>query len=551
MTIHQKFTGDASQLLQVYQQQSKEVVRMQQELAKLGGEFGVAGAMGLKAGGTLNTLLRQGAAEIQNYTQQWTGLSLVVQGVSAELDEVAQKQARAAATNVSVGSSQADIIRNLPGVSSERKQQFIGETQSAFSQSQFSDLNEFNRAVASGLSASSGDMEGTLKAALAGAQLTRDKPQELNLLVGAALDLAKASGTKEAEKNLGFMLHVGGESRMVDTRQNAINVPPAIIAAVNSMKGDRQQTAIDAGAVFAAVGSQAADVRGEATSTSVTSLAVQMRDYFEKGVEKNIGGHKFRQKPKDDPGTFEGRISFLQQNEKERRQFFENSSFERKFQVPIEQLLTPGSEADKQFRASREKLKFDDTEFRSQAKDLRGLTAATSMASIDAAAKGQQQVAELENTPGARIAKAREIRDKALSEARDYSPQMAGLKYITDQGENLFDYSKAGLDSRDPLQDSLNRVERRRRDVLQPGSLLGGRDNFAAARKPEDLNADESRVLRYLDQQILLLKELVEQDKEAKKAVEDQTQAIRESQRQPVGNVTAAARAERGGHREQ
>lgn len=550
MTIHQKFTGDASQLLKEYQTLTKEVARNEQQLAKLAGEFGVAGAMGMKAGSALNSMLRQGADEIKNYTQQWTGLSLVLHSVTAELDEIADKQQRAASTNVSVGSSQADIIRNLPGVSSDQKRDFLNQTQDAFAKSQFGDLNQFNRAVASGLSASSGDMEGTLKAALAGAQLTRDKPEDLDLLVGAALDVAKASGTKDAEKNLGFMLQVGGESRMTDTKSTAVTVPPAIIAAVNTMKGDRQQTAIDAGAVFAALGSQGGDVTGKSTSTSVTSLAVQMRDYFEKGTEKTINGRKVRLKPKDDPGTFEGRISFLQENEKERKRFLENASFERQFQVPVEQLLTKGSETDAQFRSSRSKLSFDDAEYKQQVKDLQTLTPATSMASIDAAAKGQLQLAELGNTREARISKAREIRDKALREARGYSPQMAGLKFVTDKGEDLYDYSKAG-EGRDPVQDALNRVERRRRDVLQPGSLLGGRDNFAYARKPEDLNADEKRVLAFLEQQIALLKQLVEQENEAKKAVDDQTEVIRNSQRAPVGTVTAAARAERGGHREQ
>lgn len=560
--IHQKFTGDASQLKKEYDDLAAANARLEQKVNKLAQTMGGATRNGAHGQSLLNNAVKQGTQDVIGYATQWASVAGVLAGIKLDLDAIEQRQSRAAKTNVSVGSSQADIIRNLPGVGSGDKKQFLQDTQAAFSRSDFPDLNEFNRAVASGLSASAGDMKGTLRAAEDAGKLTRDKPQELDLLVGAALDIKKASGIDDAKKNLGFMLQVGGESRMTDIQQNARNIPSAIIASVNAMKGDRQQRAVDAGAVFAALGTQASDARGEQTSTSVTALAVQARDFFEKGVEKTVNGRKFRQKPKDDPGTFEGRISFLQDNEKERKRFLETSSFERKFQIPVEQLLTKGSETDKQFRSSRSKINFDDAEYRQQEKDLRDLTNSTGAATIDAKIKSNQQLAELRKEHDGRINQAKEALAKTLENTREHSMAPFGLKTVSDEAVRHLKPINDALAGNNPIRSAITEAEVRKKEIFQPGSMLfpGGKDMTAAARPLESLNLSELQDVQDVNATISLLKELLVKDEAAMRDQNKLMTEIRDelrngskppdAARSPAAAV-GAARNDRGGHREQ
>lgn len=556
MTIHQKWTGDPSQLLKSYQELSAANTRLEQQVGKLANTMGDGGRKAIQNQTALSSALRTSASEVQSLTQQWAGMAVVLGAVKSGLDQVNQRQIRAAETNIKVGGSEADIVRNMPSRSIEEQRQYLGQVRRSFAQSGFPSIEEYNRSVASGLSASSENTEATLNATAAAAKIVRDRPEDLSLMTGAALDIQKASGVKDARRNLSFMMQVGAESRMVDTRQNAINVPAAVIAGANTAKGDRQQAAIDAGAIFAALSTQTGDVRGESTSTNTISLETQMRDYFEKGIEVSVHGHKIRHKPKLDPGTHEGRISYLQKNEKERKRFLENSSFERKYQVPVEQLLTAGSETDQQFRASRGKIGFGVEAYDRTEESLRTVSSQIAFATTDAASQGKKQLAEIANIRQGYISKARQYRDEGMWEAADYSPQVAPFKYITDQAENAYDYAK-GLEGRDALQDSLNRVERRKRDVLQPGSLLGGRDNLAKARKYEDLNPDERRAYDALEGSAQLIRELIAQDKVAAEEAKKQTELLREMRDAAVGanrNPAAAAnaaRAERGMGREQ
>lgn len=553
MTIHQKFTGDPSQLMKAYQDLAGANARLEQQVQKLAGTMGNTAREGQKGLGSIRSFAQQGMSDVKGLITQWVSLQGAIQLVSMELDDVAQKRERAMNAGVKTGSSQADIIRNLTGVTSETKAAFVKDTQAAFAASRFADLDEFNRAAASGLSASAGDREGTLNALRASAQLTRDKPQDLALLVGAALDIQKASGNKSAEENLGFLLQTGGQARQVDLRSQAVNIPSALISASNTVKGDRQQATREGAALFAALGSQAGDVRGESTRTAVQSFTVQLRDFFEKGVEKTVRGHKFHVKPGEDPGTIEGRIAALQKDDKLRAQFLDKASFERQFQVPVEQLLNRGA-TDKQFRSSLSQIRFGREEFDQQVRDLQGLTAATSLATSDAATKGRTQLNQVLSTHEGRAGQAAKIVADTLAETREHSSS----PFLTKTAVDYLSQKAAGADDffsgRNSIETSIETLEHRRANILRRGTLLGGKDWMASSRSVNELSPAERRDVSYVDDQLTILRQLLEEDKASSRAMEEQTQVLREvrdelKQRQPGG--ANAARAERGRHREQ
>jgi hypothetical protein len=557
MAIHQKFTGDPSQLIKAYGDLAAQNVRLEQQVAKLAQQMRLASNEAAKGQQATNAAIRQGVQEVTAYIQAWVGVGGAIAAAKMDFEQLNQQRERARQTNLDVGASQGDIVRNMAGKDPQEIQKYLRLAEEDFAKSKFPDLGQYNRAFSEGLSASSGNAEAARRATAAGAALVRDKPYDLPLIAGAALDLRKATGIEEAERNLSFMMQAGVEARITDTRQQALNMPPALIAGANTVKGDKTAGVVDAGAVIAAVGSQAADPRGDSTKTAVTKLFVEMRDAFEQGIETTVHGRKLHVRPKFDPGTIEGRITYLQEDERFREQFKKAVSFEQQYKVPMEQLLTKGSDTDKQFRASRQNLDFNRAEYDRTVANLEAASPQLGLSTIESARKGQLQLTEMRAEHEARVAQANAIRSEAIWQTTRYSPQMHFLKTVTDKGEDIYDFAKQQLDGTDPIEDALNRVERRRRDILQPRSLLGGRDNFAYARRPEDLNADEKRNLQFLDQQIALLKQLLEEDRASTKAMAEQNQLLRSidtklsPQPGSAGPSPAAARNERGVHREQ
>lgn len=525
-TTKQVFTGDKAQLEAAYRDLAKEVVRLEAQLQKLATTSAAGTGQAMRGHADLNRLISSGVQQVAGLVMQYVSFQAVLQGVNAELQKTRELQEGARNTQVAIGDSQATVIKSLTGISSEQRRAFLQQIADVGSETEFPSLGRLNQAAAEGLSAG-GDTKTVVDAVRQAARVSRNAPEDLEALVGAAIDLQKASRIEDSRRNLGFMLSVGAEARVAGTRQTALAVAPAVISSVNTVpKDSREQASIDAGALFAALGSQAGDARGLSTSTATTALAVQLRDFFEEGQEITRHGRKMKIKPPEDPGTLRGRIDLLQQDEKLRKQFLDKATFERQFQVPVQQLLMPGSDTDKAFEKSRRNIRFDPQAFEQTAADLGNLTPELKTASRERASMGAVEGHQTARTADAILASMRTITDQALNETRGYALATPPGARDMDIAFARSAYSLMGM------EDTEARINlfalKRRREEIQTYDDPQGR-----------LGPDERRSMEFVERQIKLLEEsLVELRKISAPSPKEPTLA------------PAAAAAERGRHRE-
>lgn len=170
------------------------------------------------------------------------------------------------------------------------------------------------------------------KAALrVSAEFMATKPEGIARWLGAQLDIEKATGSPDPLVNLGLMAWTAGHSRVVKPRQQAKNIPPAIISMMNL-----GAEPLDAAALFAALTTAAADVEGERTRTASINLVRQLGE-FRRGPEwQGLG--------------LRGQIGELQQDPRQGQRFLAKATFDASLLGPIRTLIEdPESVAAKEF----------------------------------------------------------------------------------------------------------------------------------------------------------------------------------------------------------
>lgn len=120
---------------------------------------------------------------------------------------------------------------------------------------------------ATAFSAAGGMDQATVESAIAtAAMMERTGLGKGDQLVGSALDLAKATGRKDAASNFGFGKQVGASARTV-TLEAQMNLTPGILAGVQAGATPEQS-----GELVAALSNVGTDAEGSETSTAMTRL---------------------------------------------------------------------------------------------------------------------------------------------------------------------------------------------------------------------------------------------------------------------------------------
>lgn len=268
-------------------------------------------------------------------------VAAVIKVVADEIRAAQDLADRAAQRQISIAASRNVVIRNLPGASDALQRKILLQNQSLVSSTGVSEV-DLNLARAEALSASGGDVAGSLDAVNVAAQFLADRPGEIGGFAGSLLDLSKVTGTRDAKVNLGLLTAVGGLSRVVDPSAQAQNIPSALIGAKSF--GTSTQTGA---ALFGALSEGSADIKGATSGTGLIALAQQLQKL---GDEK-FAGNKFIPELAGTNTTLE-RIRLLQGNRGVAERFLANASFEKKVLGPItDLLLNQGSETSKAFES--------------------------------------------------------------------------------------------------------------------------------------------------------------------------------------------------------
>ena len=283
-----------------------------------------------------------GASTLDNLGKMalgYIGISQAIRLVTSAIADKQEMEQRSLDFTLSVADAQIQALRNLGAVSDEERGDFLSRMRTLSAETEpAGGLTTILLAASSGLSSSFGNVDATEDAIRAAVGIAPESAAEIEGLTKALLNLGKATGTLDAEENLGFLLGVSGQSAVTSPKLVAQNLVPAIIGVTG--KGG---TAQEAGAIVAALTQGMADDLGAISGTAAISLAGQLRDFLpeEDSFKFNKGVRELDVEGTGLAGALE-RIRFLQENPLAREEFLSKASFEQKAGTPIEQLLAGG-----------------------------------------------------------------------------------------------------------------------------------------------------------------------------------------------------------------
>lgn len=246
-------------------------------------------------------------------------------------------------------------------------------------------------------------------------------------LAGGFLDIAKFSGVKDISHIPGMLLQTQSASRVTDPGKVGENLLPGIAGLV--AKGDTPEQAAELVSALTQLG---IEKKGETTSTAAISLGGQLMDFVPKRATK--GKFKGQLVGKDSQGEFgipdsqfsqfdaakspTDRIKVLHQSPELQRAFISGSSFEKKMEEPIRQMIRGTQKAQKEWQTSQNLIQAPGPH---QAKVFREKIAFADSGELidslkaDQELKARTEAHQLGDTPTQRFAFARKTVEETLS----------------------------------------------------------------------------------------------------------------------------------------
>ena len=201
-------------------------------------------------------------------------ITTAVRALGAEWRQVVDLQNRAAQSQVSVASAEQMLIGNLIGEDPAVGRQFVKDVGSIASRTGVPRVSMY-QAAAGVVSASGGDLPLALSGLEQAARFMPQTPEAIQEFAGAMIDMSKATGSRDPRVNQGMLQAMGKMSRLETLRQQALNIPMAVIGQVNM-----GATARGAGAFFSALSVSMGDRRGEMSRTASIRTAEQVEEFF-------------------------------------------------------------------------------------------------------------------------------------------------------------------------------------------------------------------------------------------------------------------------------
>lgn len=540
--VTQTISGDSADAQRAYADLAKQVVKLEEANVRLARKISEAGIASDKATKSSSFGANSAVREVAGLASTWLTVTAALNSATQAQQEFNRNNAQSGAKQITVGDSQAQIIKNSAGASSADRKKFIADVQQLAKDINFQDLESFNLAAASGLSASGGNMPAVLNALRAAGRITRDKPSELPIITGTLLDIGKFTGNTSAEENLGFVTDFASKARITNLEKAGKALAPAVANFTASTKGDKQAAADQASAMVAAFSSAVGDVEGTTSSQAATKFNAEIQKYFTEGVKVTMPGypHAVLRKPKNDPGTPEGRLQYLQQNQQDKKMFWDNAELgEVKFRSVIRDFLDSGAnyQAYKQNLANQQPR---GDMVRQMNSDLKTLTPQQSLSDLAKQAQANTETLENSTTSKGLRAQASQIFTEGLSKTRQYSYGRFGLGYMSESMiENYMGAPGIYGDEEYANAAASYLGERQQALLYKQRSLLGGKVWGDVQRTPDQLSQEERANYDYLGGQKALLETIAQQLKE-----------MNDRQKQVQPQVAPAMQRQREAHQE-
>lgn len=490
------FTGDAAQLV-------KELAKLQGQVRKLEDGLKAARRAGKEQKETHEEAFGSEAlAKLKSWAGALTGaggLLMAWRLINAELRQHLELQRDAAQAVTTLEGAQQKLLLNMVGATPEQKQAMLGAGKAIARETRV-DEKVVAQALADAISAFD-DAEVAKRAVAQAAKTFAHEPAAISMYAGSLLDLSAALGTTDVEALQGFLAYAGSKSRITDAMRQAKNIPPALVVMTGA-----GATPTEALAAFSALTKAMKDKTGEMAGTAAISMAVQLRDFLP-GL-----------------GTMGERIAALQADRGLAQTFLEGgmvgtgrdrrkwtgATFERKAQIPLEQLfLQPSSEMAAMYAKFQQEIP-GEAGLKAQAQEIVGAR----MLVPGAAAAEAQRAFEMSRQ---QLLASRLI-DAEGHIAREGLEQIlraTGLGWLGTKAE-MWSYEGATMGgTRDPLDAAAAILEARARALSSPRAIDVGVGAPGILVEPSAQNIADAAMIREL---VTALKELTAATKQQRDA---------------------------------
>lgn len=310
-----KFTSDDKDIIAAMRRQEQQLLKLQERYAQLA-QKSQQGAK--QEQGNLSSVISGLAQKAAAYLTVREAINQVI----TALERKAELEKTAADEQVAVADAERSMLLNLGSSDPQmiaRAQQVAREISSQTGLA----LKDTFAAMGDALSArGAASVEEAFGAVRGAASTSPHDPEAAQAMAGAVLDLAKMTGTAEADTNLGFLLGVSQTSRVTNLQALSKNVVPAMIG-VQGFGGTSQESA----AIVSAMAAATPDAKGSSSGTAAIALAEQLEKFLP-----------------ELSSTLE-RVRALQGDASLREEFLDESTFEKKAITPVRELLEGGEAA--------------------------------------------------------------------------------------------------------------------------------------------------------------------------------------------------------------
>ena len=384
------------------------------------------------------------------------GVLGVMKLITAEIRQQIELQEKQAKSQITLNQARQGLIRNLPTASDQEIKALLASGTQIAAKTGVQE-KVIADALAQAVSASGGNIKASKSAVTVAARFLADLPDQIAPFSGSLLDISKATGTQDAQANLGFVRNVAGLSRVVDPKAQALSIPRSVIGQTKF-----GATSAEGAAFFAALTNSAADFRGETSATATVSFQAQLKDFFRKKRSPEL------RRLAGEDATFTQRLTALRTNPALARQFASSSSFEKTVLGPLRDfILNPDSEIANQFRGFRGQIPTDVPSLRrlgQQSFDQRGLDPLESVAQTKRVLDQASNDLLTQDAGGGRAGVVREGLFKLL--------EATGLGSTAESLAKLKFEANTGIGQRDVLDTGIDIVRDRTEDI-RPNRLVG------------------------------------------------------------------------------
>lgn len=210
-------------------------------------------------------------AQIRSVAAGWISAQAAVQGFMAAEAERQRLAEAGRDAQLSVGQSQAAVIKNIGDVSNDEARAFLKRVDAIRQATGFASVAPLNMAASSILSGTGGNQRLTLDILRQSAPFFKDAPDQMAGFGGSLADVMRVTGDQSVRRNIGLLLAIQGQARF-ESLDAFKNVAPALASGGVVTEGNRVQRTRESGALFAAIGQRIGDPDGTITKGAVVAI---------------------------------------------------------------------------------------------------------------------------------------------------------------------------------------------------------------------------------------------------------------------------------------